>query len=124
MIGTNNTSANTAPDIAKGVRKIVQEIHLKTPANRVLLLAVFRAVRAPTDRRRSRRRRREEDGEDQGDQRRHCQAGRRQDDPFLDINKGFLVDGKIPDDIMPIQLHPNVKGYEIWAGQCSRRSKR
>ena len=34
---------------------------------------------------------------------------------FLNINEKFMVDGKIPDDVMPDQLHPNAKGYEIWA---------
>ena len=35
---------------------------------------------------------------------------------FLDINAKFLdASGKIPDDIMPDQLHPNAAGYKIWA---------
>jgi beta-glucosidase len=34
---------------------------------------------------------------------------------FLSINQKFLVDGKIPHDVMPDQLHPNAKGYQIWA---------
>ena len=35
---------------------------------------------------------------------------------FLDIGDKFLdQDGKLPGDIMPDALHPNEKGYEIWA---------
>ena len=35
---------------------------------------------------------------------------------FLDINEKFLEpDGTLPTDIMPDLLHPNEKGYQIWA---------
>ena len=35
---------------------------------------------------------------------------------YLDIGPRFLdAAGKIPNDVMPDQLHPNVKGYQIWA---------
>ena len=35
---------------------------------------------------------------------------------FLNINPAFLgPDGKIPDAIMPDQLHPNAEGYRLWA---------
>jgi len=35
---------------------------------------------------------------------------------FLDINGVFLdKDGKIPDAVMPDQLHPNAAGYQLWA---------
>jgi beta-glucosidase len=35
---------------------------------------------------------------------------------FLDINKVFLgADGKVPAEIMPDFLHPNEKGYQLWA---------
>ena len=35
---------------------------------------------------------------------------------FLDINAKFLdAEGRIPDAIMPDQLHPNAAGYKIWA---------
>jgi len=34
---------------------------------------------------------------------------------YLDIGSKFLgADGKIPNDIMPDQLHPNLAGYKIW----------
>ena len=35
---------------------------------------------------------------------------------FLDISKSFLdSNGNLPADIMPDRLHPNRKGYELWA---------
>ena len=35
---------------------------------------------------------------------------------FLDIGGKFLdADGRLSKDIMPDALHPNAKGYAIWA---------
>ena len=35
---------------------------------------------------------------------------------FLDIGPKFLeLDGTLPRSIMPDLLHPNAKGYQIWA---------
>jgi len=35
---------------------------------------------------------------------------------FLNINKAFLApDGSLSKEIMPDLLHPNDKGYRIWA---------
>jgi len=35
---------------------------------------------------------------------------------YLDIGKKFLeADGTLPKEIMPDALHPNAKGYQIWA---------
>jgi beta-glucosidase len=35
---------------------------------------------------------------------------------YLDIGDKFLAaDGTLPTDVMPDGLHPNLKGYEIWA---------
>ena len=35
---------------------------------------------------------------------------------FVDLTPKFLdADGNIPKEIMPDGLHPNTKGYEIWA---------
>ena len=34
----------------------------------------------------------------------------------LNVNRVFLgADGKIPDALMPDQLHPNEAGYRLWA---------
>ena len=35
---------------------------------------------------------------------------------YLDIGNSFLEpDGDLPEGIMPDALHPNERGYEIWA---------
>ena len=116
MLGTNNTTANTANEIAAADKKIVQLIRQKIPTAKVLLLAVF--PRGP---------RKDKEGKitDDGTSRMaiirsvNAQLAKLDDGKnvrFLDINAKFLgADGKIPDSIMPDQLHPNVDGYKIWA---------
>ncbi|HNX36548.1 MAG TPA: GDSL-type esterase/lipase family protein [Kiritimatiellia bacterium] len=116
MIGTNNTGSNSADQIAAADRKIVQALRSKLPESKVLLLAVF--PRGP---------RKGAGGKvDEGDARMKMAkidavnaALAQLDDGksvrFLNINEKFLADGKIPADIMPDQLHPSAKGYQIWA---------
>jgi lysophospholipase L1-like esterase len=116
MLGTNNTGAHTADEIAAADKKIVQLILKKIPTTKVLVLAVF--PRGP---------RPEKQGtiNDDGVSRMkiirdvNAQLARLDNGNnirFLDINAKFLgADGKIPDSIMPDQLHPNAEGYKIWA---------
>jgi beta-glucosidase len=116
MIGTNNSSDNTGAQIAAADAKIVRLIREKIPGTKVLLLAVF--PRGP---------RKDKAGVviDDGVKRMevihavNAELAKLDDGRqvrFLDINAGFLgADGKIPDAIMPDQLHPNAAGYKIWA---------
>ena len=119
MLGTNNTGAHTAAEIAAADKKIVQLIRAKLPQTKVLVLAVF-----------PRGARKEKDGSISPTV--AAEAAKRQaviqalnaelaqfDDGknvrFLDINAVFLgQDGKIPFSIMPDQLHPNAAGYQLW----------
>lgn len=113
MIGTNNSGINTAAQIAAGDRKLVEEIRQKLPETKVLLLAIF--PRGP---------RKNSDGTmDDGVKRKqvidavNADLAKLDDGKnvrFLDIGNAFLVDGKIPNDVMPDQLHPNAKGYDLW----------
>ena len=41
MIGTNNLGANTEPEIAEGVKAIVDRLRIKLPEAKILLLGVF-----------------------------------------------------------------------------------
>src|SRR5208337_5244157 len=41
MIGTNNLGANTAEEIADGIKAIVAEIQKKQPETKILLLGIF-----------------------------------------------------------------------------------
>ncbi|MDR1009740.1 MAG: GDSL-type esterase/lipase family protein [Opitutaceae bacterium] len=114
MIGTNNTAVNTPAEIAQGVATIISRIREKIPAARVLLLAVF--PRGP---------RTVNGNHDDAVNRKivindvNARLSRLADGKrvrFLDITKVFLdADGKIPDDVMPDQLHPGPKGYQLWA---------
>jgi lysophospholipase L1-like esterase len=107
MIGTNNTARDTAPQIAEGVTAIVNEIHKRCPATKVLLLAVFpRAEKADNPLR-------AKIAEINGTIAK-LDDGRKVF--FLDINQKFLeADGTLPKSIMPDALHPNAAGYQIWA---------
>ena len=106
MIGTNNSGSDPVEGIAKGVTKIVETIRAKTPATKVLLLAVFPR------------------GENPGPQREKLKDVNaiiaKLDDGkhvfFLDIGSKFLQPGDLlTKEIMPDFLHLSAKGYEIWA---------
>lgn len=117
MIGTNNTGfeadkvtpKNTPAEAAEGVRAIVKAIRLKLPATKILLLAVFPRGETPDN-----------PGRKQVVEINKL-ISRFQDGKFiryLDIGPKFLTeDGTLSKDIMPDFLHPNPKGYEIWANE-------
>lgn len=120
MLGTNNSGAHTADEIAAANKKIVQMIRTKLPQTKVLVLAVF--PRGP---------RKDKEGKItetvaaeaakrmaviQGVNAQLARLDDGQNVRFLDINEVFLgQDGKIPFSIMPDQLHPNAAGYQLWA---------
>ena len=110
MIGTNNVGGDSAEAIAKGVTKIVETVHQRIPATKILLLAVFpRGDKSNAGK--------------LGDPWKKLQQvneiiAKLADNKtvyYLDIGDKFIVDGAIPLDIMPDSLHPNGKGYQIWA---------
>jgi lysophospholipase L1-like esterase len=114
MIGTNNTGKekdtgkirNTVPETIAGVQAVVKELRAKLPASKILLLAIF--PRSTLD-----------------DPQRAQVALintviAKLDDgkmvKYLDIGPKFLeADGTLPKSIMPDLLHPNERGYQIWA---------
>ena len=109
MIGTNNVTDRWSPGkIAKGVELIVQKLRKKLPETKLLVLAIF-----PRE-------------TDKDAPRRHVITKANEiisqtlaDDDmvvYMDIGEKFLrPDGTLGKDIMPDLLHPNEKGYEIWA---------
>ncbi|MFQ5731164.1 MAG: platelet-activating factor acetylhydrolase IB subunit [Planctomycetaceae bacterium] len=107
MIGTNNAGSNSPRQIADGVTEIVNIIRKKTPKTKILLLATFPRGKDGNDKRR------------QVNERSNAIVAKLADEKsvfYLDIGKKFLQDdGVLPRDIMPDLLHPNQKGYEIWA---------
>lgn len=106
MIGTNNLGANTNEEIISGITKIVQSLNAKLPNTKVLLLGVFPRGAKPTDAARARIKAINEAIQKlEGDKVK-----------YLDIGGKFLdAEGNIPKDIMGDALHPNAKGYGIWA---------
>jgi lysophospholipase L1-like esterase len=106
MIGTNNTGASSAPEIAEGVGAVVLEMRKDFPDAKILLLAIFPRS-TPGDPARAKI------AEINGiiskldDQRRvfYMDIGRK----FLD-EKGYFL----PDTFRPDNLHPQAKGYDIW----------
>lgn len=115
MIGTNNTGferdnttpRNTPAEASAGVATILKKLRSYQPQAKILLLAVFPRGEKPDN------------------------PGRVQVNAinasiapladgkmirYLDLGPKFLAaDGTLPKEIMPDSLHPNEKGYEIWA---------
>ncbi len=103
MIGTNNS--DPAEDIALGIKTIIKDINERSPVSRILLLAIFPRGEKPAGREKNEAVNKIISG--YADNRRIV---------FQDINASFLTaDGTLGKDIMPDLLHPNEKGYRIWA---------
>jgi len=106
MIGTNNTSNNTAAEIAEGIGAVILELQKDFPNAKILLLGIFprstpndpvRKTIAEINSIISR-----------------LHDGKRV--YYMDIGAKFLdAEGNIPKDVMSDALHPGPKGYEIWA---------
>jgi lysophospholipase L1-like esterase len=108
MIGTNNLGGNTAEQIAEGVKTIVEEIHKQKPETKVLLLGIFPRSASAKDSARTKIKEINEMISKLDDGGKHVK--------YLDIGDKFLDgEGNLSKDIMPDYLHPNAKGYEIWA---------
>lgn len=109
MIGTNNSNGkeHTSAEIAQGIEAVVRSIRAKAPKAKVLLLAVFPRGEKPNEQRAK------------NDEASHLAADTVADGKdvvFLDISNAFLgKDGVLSKDVMPDYLHPNAKGYGIWA---------
>ncbi|MDB6114713.1 MAG: GDSL-like Lipase/Acylhydrolase [Lacunisphaera sp.] len=114
MLGTNNSGAHTAGQIAAADRKIIRMIRDRLPNTKVLLLAIFpRGPRGAAA------------NPEPWEQRLavinavNADLAKLDDGKtvrFLNINAHFLGnDGTIPKIIMPDQLHPNAAGYQLWA---------
>jgi enterochelin esterase family protein len=109
MIGTNNTGhrKEQPEQTAMGVKRIIEELQMRLPKTKILLLGVFPR------------------GADENDELRKLNVavneiikGYADDEKiwFLDIGDKFLNDGnELPKAFMPDLLHPNEAGYQIWA---------
>lgn len=115
MIGTNNTGfepdkvtpRNKPAEVAAGVVAVVNNLRAKFPQAKILLLAIFPRGEKPDHPQRV-----------QIDEINRTIAKLHDGKTvhFLDIGQKFLTaDGTLPKEIMPDFLHPQEKGYEIWA---------
>ena len=115
MIGTNNTGQvmQESDETASGIRAIVDLLQDRRPEMKILLLGVFPRSINSNDPQRIRNREVNEKIKGLADSK---------NIHFLDISNKFLnEDGKLPKDIMPDALHPNARGYEIWASSIEEK---
>jgi len=107
MIGTNNSHDNTPEEIADGVKAIVEKLRARLPEMKILILAIFPRGADSQDPQR------------QVNEKANAIIAKLADGKmieYLDIGQAFLKeDGTLPKEIMPDLLHPNAKGYAIWA---------
>ena len=108
MIGTNNAgSGQSAKQIVAGVKATLDKLRTKLPQTKILLLAIFPRGADNSDHLRQINAKANEMIAKLADCKKVC---------YLDIGPKFLCgDGKLSKEIMPDLLHPNAKGYQIWA---------
>ena len=108
MIGTNN-GGDSAEDVAAGIKTIIADLQERSPGTRILLLGIFPRGEKP------------EGARLKNEQvNKLISAYASPNDPkrivYMDIGAKFLTPDQIlGKDIMPDALHPNAKGYQIWA---------
>jgi lysophospholipase L1-like esterase len=110
MIGTNNLGSNSNEEIAAADAKIVQSLRAKLPNTKVLLLGIFPRDEKPDTNNRNRIKAINAELAKLDDGGRTVK--------YLDIGDKFLEpDGTLPrqNGTMSDALHPNAKGYQIWA---------
>lgn len=128
MIGTNNAAREqySAEQIADGIRAIVCTLREKLPRTKILILAIF--PRGSDEQRRDKT----QDASYNPLWAKNDQVNRmisRLADGrnifYLDINKAFLNEqGVLTREVMPDLLHPEEKGYQIWAEAMEPTLKR
>jgi lysophospholipase L1-like esterase len=107
MIGTNNSGSNTPDEVRDGVRAVVEKLRAKVPGCKVLVLSIFPRGHSADDRLRKL---------NDAANKKIAKLADGEHVFYLDIGPKFLgPDGTLPPQIMPDYLHPNERGYEIWA---------
>lgn len=107
MIGTNNSNTDTPNEIAAGIRAICHTLRGLMPETRILLLAIFPRGRTAGDWRR---------GINEATNSMVAELDDGEWIHYLDIGSSFLEpDGDLPESMMPDFLHPNERGYQVWA---------
>jgi lysophospholipase L1-like esterase len=105
MIGTNNMNINTMEEIASGVTAICEELHLRLPQSKILLIGIFpRGAKADAGRDKIAAVNME-----------LAKLHGTRNITYVDIGKVFMeADGSIAAEVMNDYLHPTEAGYERW----------
>lgn len=119
MIGTNNSRGDryTAEQIADGIKAIVCKLRTKLPGTKVLILAIFPRGDA------AQRADKEHGATFNAQWAKNAEASQLASKLadgkmifYMDINKTFLNEqGVLTREVMPDLLHPQEKGYQLWA---------
>jgi N-acetylglucosamine-6-sulfatase len=113
MLGTNNINRNPNDEIVDGNRLIIEEFRKRQPQAKVLLLGIFPRAPLATDPFRA------------SIKDINSKLAKLADNKqvfFMDIGDKFLApDGTLTAEIMPDGLHPNFRGYRIWADAIAGR---
>ncbi len=118
MIGTNNAGhrREKSQHTALGIKTILKELKKRLPKTKILVLAIFPRGAKPNDHLRKL---------NVATNKIIAKYADNKSIFFLDINPVFLDrNGDLPKSIMPDRLHPNQKGYEIWAKAMEPTIKR
>ncbi len=109
MIGTNNATVREDPPehTAAGIHAILATLRTRLPQTKILLLAVFPRGQSANDQLRRVNQAVNERVRAFADQRHVF---------FLDLGPHFLdKGGRLSENVMPDALHPNERGYRLWA---------
>jgi lysophospholipase L1-like esterase len=108
LAGTVNARFSSPEEIVAGIAAIIEQAQAKCPSAKIILMAIFPRGKTAADPKRA----------ILTDINTQLAAGpgKRAGVTFLDITSKWLEpDGSISIDNMPDALHPNQKGYAIWA---------
>jgi lysophospholipase L1-like esterase len=104
--GINNLAVASPLQIADGIRRIIGEIHRRSPATRVLLLGLFPSGASPQHPRRAKIRKVNAE---------LAQLATLPQVTYADIGAKFLQrDGSLSKPVMFDYLHLSHRGYQIW----------
>lgn len=110
MIGTNNVGhkKSTSAQTVEGIKLVVSDLQKLYPKMKILLLEVFPRDASPHGYFRQK-----VNEINEGLRQYYVNV---QNVELFNVGDLFLdKDGNLPKDLMPDYLHPNAKGYEIWA---------
>lgn len=108
FVATDNARANTPEETVEAIAAICRELRRRSPSSRILLMKIFPRGASPSDPIRR-----------PIDATNRLLEARFAAEPtvrVLDAARRFLApDGSIPAELMPDQVHPSERGYQLWA---------